>query len=331
MRMVEASLGAPGRSIGRDFVLTAVVLGAVMLIPGTTMAKSGDLRNATVSPRSGTTDTTFQFGVELHDDNNVDRVVVRIDTTTYTMSSTCGNQCGNDDIYVEARKLAAGTYTVTFESFDKRGRLLDSLAGGSVQVVDATPTPTLTPTPAPTPKPTPKPTPLPTPKPTPKATPVPGGTPKPPTATPPPTPVPGSTATQVPSPEPSVEPSPSESPTPSPTPTTIPTPGAGGNGTGNASGSGTGGGPGADPSAARDTWAVRSLEDGGAGLAIDGVRLSGGLGAYAWLVPGFILGLPGLLVLVIIGLQVAIGSVFVPLTRRWSRSHARARRPIRHT
>lgn len=36
----------------------------------------------------------------------------------------------------------------------------------------------------------------------------------------------------------------------------------------------------------------------------------------AWLVPGFLLGLPGLLILIVVLIQVGFATAFIPVTRR---------------
>lgn len=54
----------------------------------------------------------------------------------------------------------------------------------------------------------------------------------------------------------------------------------------------------------------------GSTLNISLGNFGSGLGAFAWTVPGFLLGLPALLVLLILAGQMAGAALFVPITRR---------------
>jgi hypothetical protein len=57
-------------------------------------------------------------------------------------------------------------------------------------------------------------------------------------------------------------------------------------------------------------------------IELDGLFLSSSFSAFAWIVPGFLLGLPGLLVLLVVGAQAVAAAVFIPVTRRvLGRSH----------
>ncbi len=168
-----------------------------------------------------------------------------------------------------------------------------------------TPTATATCTPTPTPTVTPTPTPTPTASPTPDPA---GG----------PTPRPTPTGARSPSPRPT--PSPIHSPQSSPTATA----------TASASPSGTAPVGTPPPSDAAPAGPVVGSGGGGSSAAqavlvagpLEGIRAgSVDIGStdalgYAWLVPGALLGLPGLLVLLIIGAQAGLAGVFVPLTGR---------------
>jgi hypothetical protein len=217
-----------------------------------------------------------------------------------------------------------------------------------------TPPPTPAPTPAPTPKPTPKPTPsrtpaptlAPTPRPTPAATAaptIPGATTSPlPTATPttPPrgsldpgaTPAPSATPTDVASVPPA---SPSPSASDEPAPSAAPAAGGSGPASGGSGPSGgarpDGGGGGGRAAAA---LVVGASHDGGdpaldAGDLQDaGLAAFGALGLGAFTVPGLVVGVPGLLVVLAVLLQLAGGSAFVPIARRWQRGVDVRRRPV---
>jgi len=177
-----------------------------------------------------------------------------------------------------------------------------------MKITGSTPTPTPTPTPRRTPAPTPRPTSTPTRPPTPAPTPA---------ATPRPTAPPLSATGPSPSPSDSGLPSPSAAPSgdggalpPSGLPSAAPGSGAGG----------TGSGPGGSTGL--------SVPQAGSGTTLN-VSVAGfgsGLGAFAWTVPGFLLGLPGLVVLLILGGQMAGAALFVPLTRRIFGNSKRKRR-----
>lgn len=186
-----------------------------------------------------------------------------------------------------------------------------------MKITGSAPTPTPTPAPTPTPTPTPTATPSPTRSPTPTPTPSPGGTPRP-------TPLPTSASGPTPAPSSSVLASPTPSATPAggggALPTSGSTPAAPGSGAGSL-GSGPGGSSGL------------SVPQAGSGTTLN-VNVTGfgsGLGAFAWTVPGFLVGLPSLIVLLILGGQMAGAALFVPVTRRIfgnSRSKRRGRSSI---
>jgi len=219
-----------------------------------------------------------------------------------------------------------GIRTFTYRASD--GLLLSNLATVTITVSPA-PTPTPPPTPAPTPAPTSTPTPPP-----PTATPVPTATPSAtgaPSATPStaptaaPTGSPGATPAPTGTPGPGSPPDPSASTqppgpggtvTPSGAPpggTPLPSAGPGGPGTGR--GPGPGGGTTVGGSSGGGGLSVPDIASG-EGLAISDLGLTFQLSPFAWLVPGFFLGLPGLLLILIVLAQMGTGATFLVLTRR---------------
>jgi hypothetical protein len=60
---------------------------------------------------------------------------------------------------------------------------------------------------------------------------------------------------------------------------------------------------------------VRELPANGT-VQLDDIQAAGGIGVFAWLVPGLFLAVPGLLILLVVALQAALATIFVPLTRR---------------
>ena len=192
-----------------------------------------------------------------------------------------------------------------------------------------TPVPTASPTPAPTPRPsaTPGPTPAPTARPTPPPSGPPTATPGPvgtsgttPGVTPPgvtPRPSPSASSGADPRPSGSGQPSPTRGPDDTPAPTTT--------GGGAAGGAGPGG-----PNDPGDPDGPDRLDVGGGG-SIDAVDwLDGGLIGFGslveWSVPALVLGVPGLLLVLVVGLQAFGGVLWLPIVRRTIGGFGLARR-----
>lgn len=147
------------------------------------------LLNATVSPASGTTATTFVISVdyvsepEARPAGSVTVEIVGLGGAPLPMALVSGGTDTNGT-WRTSTMLPAGSWDLIFEA-NPQGQDPPPLAGPTV-IVTAAPTPTPGPTPPPTPVPTPAPTA--TPRPTPTSTPLPPGvTPRP---TPRPTPLP---------------------------------------------------------------------------------------------------------------------------------------------
>ncbi len=188
----------------------------------------------------------------------------------------------------------------------------------SMAIVGALPTPTPVPTPTPTATPGPTPTAAPTPTPTPtpgrSARPSPNASGRPSSSA-----SPGPTGLPVSSPSPSPSAVPSASDGGAQPSTGAPSPGAGTF----SGGTGSGGGPIGSPE-------LGVVSIGGSALNFSDAGFGSGLGAFAWTVPGYVLGLSGLLVLVILGVQMAGAALFVPFTRRvFGNSRRRGNRPGR--
>jgi uncharacterized membrane protein YgcG len=187
-RRVAAILGGPGRASALGAVIGVLLLGLAAL-PASAGNGPTDLTAPSVSPTSGTTQTSIAFAVTYHSAKGSapDYVRVIVGSTTYSMQKTAGPESWKNGVrYTTTRKLPAGTWTVRFEA--KSGNFTATVAGPTVTITKApkpTPEPTPKPTPKPTaeprstPKPTPKPTPMPTPAPTPTSTPTPTPTPTP--------------------------------------------------------------------------------------------------------------------------------------------------------
>ncbi len=130
----------------------------------------------------------------------------------------------------------------------------------------------------------PKPTPRPIPKPAPKPTPTPA------------------------QPSPSPSPIPSASPAPSGLPGTGP-------GAGGISGSGPFSGAAGSQPLGKPELTVADVH-GGPGLTFGNTGFGSGVGSFTWVVPGVLLGLPGLLVFLVLGLQALGVAAFLPIVRR---------------
>jgi len=196
-----------------------------------------------------------------------------------------------------------------------------------VLVVGPTVTPTPAPTVAPTPAPTAKPTPLPVPLPT--LTPIALPTPRPtasiglpplPVATPKPTAAPSAPARPTPTARASTSPSQVASPTPSESPPSASTPRPSGSDEANVvpipapRPSGGAGAPLegriiADPASSGDGEAA-----GGVAVALGALGLLGSIDI--WIVPGLLLGVPGLLVVAFVLFQAVGALAWIPAIRR---------------
>jgi hypothetical protein len=243
----------------------------------------------------------------------------------------------------------AGASTWTGRAFDKPGASGDLKCGSgnfpteTIQISaavqsGATPTPTPTPTRTPAPTPTPTPTPTPAPTPTPSPTPTPPRTPSATAA---------STATSRPTASPSPTPRPTGSAAPPVAPSGTPSLAAPGAASVSPSGGTTASGaptaepggqvaivdrPVATPSTGSNhapgddlgpiTLGRADGDAGGSGVSrteLDGVVSSVflELGLAGWAVPAVVMGVPGLLVMLVVLLQLAGAGAWVSIGRRW--------------
>jgi hypothetical protein len=209
-------------------------------------------------------------------------------------------------ITVTGQNVSSADWSATaYDQFDCKDNR-SSAPAIPMKITGSSPTPT--PTPAPTPTPTP------TRPPTPKPTPGPGSTPRP-------TPLPTSASGPTPAPSSSALASPTPSAATSGDGGALPPSGPPSAGPGSGA-AGTGSGPGGS------TGLSVPKADSGTSLNVNVAGFGSGLGAFAWTVPGFLIGLPGLIVLLILAGQMAGAALFVPLSRRIfgnSRSKRRGR------
>jgi hypothetical protein len=178
--------------------LGLLLAGSAALPAQTWAAQPNQLVAPTVSPRGGTTATSFVFSVTYEARDPALSVVAIVGGQTVGLALVSGTTTSGT--YRGESQLPAGSWTVTFSADAERGN--DPTAPGGTVQVDV-PTPTPTPIPAPTAPPAIA---------TPAPTPPPAGPIAPPAATP--TPLPGATDSQPPDNE-ATEPGSSTAPVPS--------------------------------------------------------------------------------------------------------------------
>jgi hypothetical protein len=145
------ALRARATRLRASFAVAAALLVVVLLVaPGGALASSIRLLNPTVSPRSGTTATTFSFAVTYRNKQGTgapNEVSVVIDGVSHRMVAGSGTDWKNGVAFTFAMRLPTGTHSIAFHSLG-RDRFVDDLAAGTVTVA-AAPAPGTTPTPPP--------------------------------------------------------------------------------------------------------------------------------------------------------------------------------------
>lgn len=301
------------------------------LLPSNTTTVTITVTNATPVARddsyTATTGVTLSVSAPgvLGNDSDADG-----DALTATLVSGGGNGSlglnANGSFTYTSGGSFVGTTSFTYRASDGLASSASATVTITVRAPSATPTPRPTPTPVPTPVPTPAPTPTPAPSLLPSLVPsiipslvpsiIPSLVPSSlPTILPPSAPTPA---------PPSLFPSPSAGPSngppvPSgdaPTPTPIPSIGPGGSAGPGAAGGGIG--PGASPDSGSGGGGDRPLTVPGPDRA-DPVSigdLSLALGGFQWLIPSFVLTVPGILLVLIVLAQLLGGGLFLPVARR---------------
>jgi hypothetical protein len=130
----------------------ALLVAALLAVPAGTLAASTQLSDPSVSPTSGTTATTFTFGITYtnHEGSGApNEVSLVIDGVKHAMVAG-GTDWKSGVRFTYSTKLPAGSHTIVFHSVG-RGRFTSDLSASSVAVG---PAPTPRPTPVPTPRPT---------------------------------------------------------------------------------------------------------------------------------------------------------------------------------
>jgi hypothetical protein len=149
--LIALRTGASRFRSGFAVAATALLVAAVLALPGGALASSTRLFDPAVAPRAGTTATTFALAVTYRnrEGSGPNEVVVLIDGVRHAMVAGPGNDWKNGVRFTFATRLATGTHSIAFHSLG-RDRFVDDVDAGSVRV-GAAPAPR--PTPAPTPRP----------------------------------------------------------------------------------------------------------------------------------------------------------------------------------
>jgi hypothetical protein len=316
------ALSAMARGASSNWIVTAdrstVPMGAptqvTLTVPGPPLDQAGELMNCIVIQipavyQVGSTGYTDSRGYSWSVTYATGKVNAKVANNNQGLASPLDHLT----LRVTVTGKSPGRANWNATAYDKNDCKHNSTSAPPIpmSVVGSTPTPTPTPRPTPTLRPTP----TPTPRPTPTLRPTPTPTPRPtPTLRPTPRPTVGSVPsassapTSAPSSGPPSPPSTSPAPTPAQSETAPPLAGTGG-----ASGSG----PPADALGPLASPALRLAPLGDTtDLTFGSMAFSTGFGAFAWTVPGFLLGLPGILLLLIFAAQTTSVALFVPITRR---------------
>jgi hypothetical protein len=297
----EGYTGLDGFTYAADDDTIAVVTTVVLTV--TNVAPVG--HNDAYSTKADTKLAVDRPGV-LKNDNDADGDKLTVVKATQPAHGTLDIQARGEFDYTPDAGFG-GTDTFTYRASD--GADSSGVVVVTIDVVKPKPVATPTPTPQPTAPPTPSPTPSATPAPTPKPTAAPTATPRP---------------SRAPDPTPTASPDRS---------TARPTSGAsrgstgtGGGSSGGSNGSGTGGGT-AEASAATGPAIVPGTgfglarmttdDGGGAGTTVGfDAGLAAAFDGFSWQVPALVLSVPGLLVVLVVGLQILGGLAWLPVVRR---------------
>jgi uncharacterized membrane protein YgcG len=261
--------------------------------------------NDSYSTKAGTTLSVDRPGV-LENDDDADGDGLTVDKATKPSHGTLDLRSRGEFDYTPDNGFA-GTDSFTYRAFD--GADDSAVVLVTIEVTKPKPVATPTPTPAPTASPSPTPTPVSTPA---------------PSAPPDPTASPGTT------PRPSRDPVPTPSPTATATHATGGATGGPGSSGGTTGGGSTGGGSGSsasEPPAANVAppivpavglgLARTPTDDGGPATTVGfDAGLAAAFDGFSWQVPALALSVPGLLVVLVVGLQVLGGLAWLPVVRR---------------
>ena len=125
-RPIRSSLGATG---------AALFLAILVALPAAGASGVSKLREGTVSPRTGTTATTFTFAVtyRAHNGDTSAHVVVVIDGVAHAMLPGGGDAFRSGIQFRLSIRLPKGTHEIAFRGMTG-DRVTDEMAGGTVSV-----------------------------------------------------------------------------------------------------------------------------------------------------------------------------------------------------
>lgn len=129
-------------------IMAALVVALPLSMGIVAAAAPNQLDGAVVSPEQGDTTTTFSFGVHYSGRYPATSVTAVVGPRTVAMRLSSGSP--SDGTYAGSSRLAAGTWTVTFNAIATQGNP-PSVSGGTVKVAGPTPSPRPSTAPTPTP------------------------------------------------------------------------------------------------------------------------------------------------------------------------------------
>jgi hypothetical protein len=145
--LIALRAGASRLRAGVAIAATTLLVVGLLVAPAGALASSIRLSDAAVTPRTGTTATTFTFGVTYTNKQGSgapNELFVVIDGVSHAMVAG-GTDWRNGVPFTFATRLSTGTHSIAFHSLG-RDRFVDDLTAGTV-TVRAAPRPTAAPVP----------------------------------------------------------------------------------------------------------------------------------------------------------------------------------------
>jgi hypothetical protein len=147
--LIALRAGASRVRAGVAVAATTLLVVVLLVAPGGALASSVRLSDAAVTPRTGTSATTFTFGVTYTNKQGSgapNEIFVVIDGVSHTMVAQ-GSDWRNGVRFIFKTRLPVGTHTIAFHSLG-RDRFVDDLPAGTAKVSAApAPRPTTAPVP----------------------------------------------------------------------------------------------------------------------------------------------------------------------------------------
>jgi hypothetical protein len=141
-------MGASRGRVAWVAVVAALVVALPLSMGSVAAAAPNQLDGPVVSPAQGDTTTTFSFSVHYSGKYPATSVTAVAGSRTVVLSLASGGT--TNGIYAGSSRLAAGTWTVTFNAIATQGNP-PSISGGTVKVAGPSPSPRPSTAPTPTP------------------------------------------------------------------------------------------------------------------------------------------------------------------------------------